>query len=68
MITSPAKRPRHSIRDGREHEKWLDRILELQNQGDVDEQHGNRHHDAEFLEPFLLFVIFAADLKEISGR
>ena len=60
--------PCHSIRDCSEDEKRLDGTSELHNQRNVDQQHGDRHDHAKFLETFLLFVVLASDLEEIAGR
>ena len=58
----------HSVWDCGENQKRLDGASELHNQRNVDQQHGDRHDHAKFLETFLLFVVFASDLEEIAGR
>src|SRR5262252_10587445 len=62
------QRSRHPIRDCGEYEQWLHRIPKLHDQRDENQQYRDRHHDAEFFESFLLLVILAANLQEISRR
>ena len=57
----------HSVGCSSENEKWLDGIVELEDQRQEDQEYGGGHDHSQFAESLVLLVIIAAHANLVTG-
>ena len=61
------QRAAHAVGHGREHDERLDRVVELEDQREVDQAMEMEHDERHLREALVLLLVLAADLDAVAG-